>query len=230
LIKVEGLNKKFPDGTTALKDINLEVNSNEFLSIIGPSGCGKTTLLRIMAGLETKTSGELMAPANLAMVFQSGALLPWRTTLQNAVFGLKMRGMSERAAEKIGQDKLAEVGLKDYESRYPRELSGGQRQRVGLARALAVNPQALLLDEPFSALDALTTKNLHEDLLRIWRDNRMTIVLVSHSVEEAVTLADRVVVMNSGQIIKTIEINLSRPRLRNAATYNLVEEIEKLLS
>jgi NitT/TauT family transport system ATP-binding protein len=226
LIKLENLAKSFP-GVEVLKEISLEVGDGEFFAIVGPSGCGKTTLLRVMAGLEEKSSGKVSVSPNMAMVFQSGALLPWLNALRNVSFGLRMRG--EKDAERIAREKLAEVGLADFEERFPRELSGGQRQRVGIARALAVSPSALLLDEPFSALDALTTRKLHQDLLKIWHAGGMSIVLVSHSIEEAVELADRVAVMSSGKIIETVEIALPRPRVRGNEMFRLVERIEGLL-
>lgn len=226
MITLEGVEKRFADGGYALQDIHLQVKDKEFVSIVGPSGCGKSTLLRIIAGLEEKTAGVVGAPNKLAMVFQSAALLPWKSTLDNAAFGLAMH--SVKTARKQARDRLAEVGLAGYEERLPRALSGGQRQRVGIARALAVGPEALLLDEPFSALDSFTTRNLHQDLLKIWRSNGMTVVLVSHSIEEAVELADRVVVMHQGKILKTFTVDLPRPRKREGI-FGLVEEIEKLI-
>lgn len=228
MITVNGVTKKFADGGEALKGVDLEIKDGELFAIVGPSGCGKSTLLRLIAGLDQPTGGVIEAPKNLAMVFQSGALIPWETALQNATFGLRMRGVGD--AEQIGKDKLGEVGLQGFESRYPRELSGGQRQRVGIARALAVGPTGILMDEPFSALDAITTRNLHADLLKIWQGGKLTVVLVSHSIEEAVELADRVAVMNDGRIIKTFEVDLPRPRLRGDRMFKLVAEIEKLLS
>lgn len=228
MITVTGLTKKFADGGEALKGVNLEIKDGEFFAIVGPSGCGKSTLLRLVAGLDQPSGGVVQVPNNLAMVFQSGALFPWETALQNATFGLRMRGSKD--SQPIGKAKLAEVGLQGFESRYPRELSGGQRQRVGIARALAVDPTGILMDEPFSALDAITTRSLHQDLLKIWQGGQLTVVLVSHSIEEAVELADRVAVMNDGQIIKTVEVDLPRPRLRGGHMFKLVSEIENLLS
>lgn len=227
MIKVTGLTKKFADGTTALRGVDLEIGDREFFAIVGPSGCGKSTLLRIMAGLEDKSTGVVEAPDNLAMVFQSGALFPWQTALENATFGLRMKGVTE--ARKVGLAKLDEVGLHGLEERHPRELSGGQRQRVGIARALAVSPVGLLLDEPFSALDALTMRALHQDLLKIWQGSQMTVVLVSHSIEEAAELADRVAVMKDGQVLKILAVDLPRPRVRGDRLFKLVSEIEKLL-
>lgn len=161
------------------------------------------------------------------MVFQSGALLPWKTALDNAAFGLKMQG--SKKANSIAKKLLEEVGLKDFEKRYPREMSGGQRQRVGIARALAVDPEVLLLDEPFSALDPITTQVLHQDLLDIWRSRKLTIVLVSHSLEEAVLLADRIAVIREGKILQIVDVALPRPRKREKL-WPTVERIEKLLT
>lgn len=227
MIKVVGVTKRFPDGGKALEGVSLEIKDGEFFAIIGPSGCGKSTLLRIIAGLEEKSAGTVESPGNLAMVFQAGALFPWQTALENVTFGLRMRGVKD--AGKVGTEKLAEVGLQGLEARHPRELSGGQRQRVGIARALAVDPTGLLLDEPFSALDAVTTRALHEDLLKIWQSSQKSIVLVSHSIEEAVELADRIAVMKDGQLLKIVEVNLPRPRERGDKLFRIVSEIEKLL-
>lgn len=228
MIKLTGVTKKFAGGGEALRGVDLQIQDGEFLAIVGASGCGKSTLLRVVAGLEAPSSGQVEAPAKLAMVFQSGALMPWETSLQNASFGLRMSGVKD--AEKMGLEKLGEVGLSELAGRYPRELSGGQRQRVGIARALAVEPEGLLLDEPFSALDAVTTTSLHQDLLRIWQHGKMTVVLVSHSIEEAVLLADRVAVMKDGQILEVIVVGLERPRLGGDKLFAKVSQIEKLLS
>lgn len=227
MIRIEGVSRQFADGGYALRDVSLQIPDKEFVAIVGPSGCGKSTLLRIMAGLEDKTAGVVEAPTKLAMVFQSGALLPWKSALDNAAFGLAMHSI--KTSRKLAREKLHEVGLAGYEDRLPRNLSGGQKQRVGIARALAVGPEVLLLDEPFSALDSFTTRNLHLDLLKIWQANEMTVVLVSHSIEEAVELADRVVVMHEGKIIKTVAVDMPRPRKRERI-FGLVEEIEKLLT
>lgn len=228
MIKVTDVTKRFPDGGKALERISFEVADGEFFAIVGPSGCGKSTLLRIIAGLEEKSEGTVESPGNLAMVFQAGALFPWQTALENAAFGLRMRGVKD--ASKVGTEKLEEVGLQGLEARHPRELSGGQRQRVGIARALAVDPTGLLLDEPFSALDAVTTRALHEDLLKIWQSSQKTVVLVSHSIEEAVELADRVAVMRDGKLIKVVEVSLPRPRERGDKLFQIVSEIENSLS
>jgi ABC-type nitrate/sulfonate/bicarbonate transport system ATPase subunit len=222
-ISLENIARSYPGGN-ALIDIDLEIKKGELFAIVGPSGCGKSTLLRIIAGLEDKSAGILTAPANQAMVFQSGALLPWKTALENAAFGLTMRG--DKKAIPTARKLLNEMGLKELESRYPRELSGGQRQRVGIARALAVDPEVLLLDEPFSALDPINTNLLHQDLLKIWYNRGFTVVLVSHSLEEAAFLADRVAVMGRGRILQIIDIDLPRPR-KSEKLFKKVEAIEK---
>lgn len=191
-----------------MRDFSLEIQTGEFFCLVGPSGCGKSTVLKLVAGLESPTSGELSKPTGVAMVFQSGALLPWLTVKENVAFGLQMNNKLTESVENY----LAMVGLKDFAKRFPRELSGGQRQRVGIARALAVVPDVLLLDEPFSALDSLTTAELHQDLLKIWQDTKITIVMVSHLLEEAVLLADRVGVMGDGNLKGVVKVSPNRPR------------------
>lgn len=222
-ITLNNIKKTYP-GSTGLIDIDLEIQKGEFFAIVGPSGCGKSTLLRIVAGLEDPSNGQLSTPDNQAMVFQSGALFPWKTALENAAFGLQMQG--NKKADSSAKKLLDEVGLSQLENHYPRQLSGGQRQRVGIARALAVDPKVLLLDEPFSALDPITTSLLHQDLLKIWHGHKFTVILVSHSLEEAVSLADRVAVMGHGRVLQIIDVDLPRPRKRDKL-FKKVEEIEK---
>ncbi len=209
---------------TVLEDISLEVEDEEFLCILGPSGCGKTTLLRIIAGLEVATSGtvrvnekEVSGPTpELAMIFQEYSLFPWRTVIENILFGLECRGLPQ--AEQMDQAKkyLDLVGLTEFAGSYPYELSGGMRQRVAVARAIAVNPSVLLMDEPFGALDAQTRNMLQKELLEIWQKTRKTILFVTHSVDEAVFLADRIVVLsrNPGRIRQIIDVTADRPRDR----------------
>ncbi len=210
----------------AVKDFSLEVSSGEFLCVVGPSGCGKSTLLKLIAGIEQPTEGSLERPARISMVFQSGALFPWLTALENVEFGLKMVGFAKYRRTHEASRYLSMVNLDGLLDKYPRELSGGQRQRVGIARALAQEPQALLLDEPFSSLDTITTDDLHRDLLHIWHQLKPTIVMVSHSLEEAVYLADRVVVMSGGRVKSILEVNLKRPRGEKDAKF--LEEVKKL--
>ncbi|MBI5530723.1 MAG: ABC transporter ATP-binding protein [Candidatus Doudnabacteria bacterium] len=196
----------------SLAGLNFEVADGEFFCIVGPSGCGKSTILKIIAGLEEETSGEVVKPDKVAMVFQSGALLPWLNVFENVCLGLKAKGVSNAWMKEEAYKFIEMVGLSDYENKYPRDLSGGQRQRVGLARALAVSPKVLLLDEPFSALDTGTTEELHKDLIKIWKTTKKTIVMVSHSIEEAVSLAGRIMLMKSGKEKNIYNIELPYPR------------------
>lgn len=198
----------------ALEDINLEVERGEFLAIVGPSGCGKSTLLRLIAGLESPSNGKIIfnekkvsAPgAERGMIFQEHALFPWRTARKNIEFGLEVKGMPKDERRRIVQHYVELVGLKGFEEAYPRELSGGMKQRVGIARALASSPEVLLLDEPFGSLDALTRNYMQKELMRIWEKEKKTILFVTHSVDEAVYLADRVVIFTArpGRVKKII--------------------------
>lgn len=214
----------------AVLDINLQIKQGEFFCLVGPSGCGKSTLLKIIAGIEKPTSGQITAPANIAMVFQSGALLPWLTAEDNVAFALRMINTPEHSIHGIVSEYLKMMKLEGFHKKYPRELSGGQKQRVGIARALAVKPEVLLLDEPFSALDPLTTAELHEDLTKIWMDTKITIIMVSHLLEEAIHLGERVGVMDQGAIKKIVDINLPVPRnVRTEGFYKLEDELIKLM-
>ena len=206
---------------TALDDFNLNIKKHEFLSIIGPSGCGKTTFLRILAGLIQPNSGEVTINGtkvtnpgpDRAMVFQEIVLMPWRNTLRNVMFGIEMKeGRMKSKARAMDLIKL--VGLEGFEKYYPDELSGGMRQRVGIARALAVDPEILLMDEPFGSLDAQTRENLQDELLRIWEIQRKTVVFSTHSIEEAIYLSDRIAVMTPrpGKVKEIVKVTLSRPR------------------
>ena len=197
---------------TAIAGVNFEVNAGEFFGLIGPSGCGKSTILRLIGGIEDSSSGTIEKPKEVSMVFQSGALLPWMTVEENVSLVNRVKGLPAREIEQQTTKYLQMADLEAFRFRYPRELSGGQRQRVGIARALAVEPKVLLLDEPFSALDPLTTDELHEYLLKIWQETGKTIVMVSHSIEEAIFLSDRIVVMKQGSIKEIVEVDLKRPR------------------
>ena len=213
----------------AVQGISLRIEQGEFFCLVGPSGCGKSTVLKMIAGIEQPTSGSIKRPENISMVFQSGALLPWLTVEENTAFGLKMLNTPKHIQEKVSA-YLKMVGLAGFNKKYPREISGGQRQRVGIARALAVGPDVLLLDEPFSALDPLTTADLHSDLLKIWRETKTTVVMVSHLLEEAILLAERVGVMNQGRLKEIVDINLSMPRnLRSSEFYELEDKLYKLI-
>ncbi|MCL6096313.1 MAG: ABC transporter ATP-binding protein [Patescibacteria group bacterium] len=196
----------------AISNINLEVNKGEFLCLIGPSGCGKTTILKLIAGLEQPTTGIIEKPASVGMVFQSGALLPWLTVEENVAFPIYAKGGNKENAEDITNKYVRMVALSELKLKYPRELSGGQKQRVGIARALASEAEVLLLDEPFSALDPVTTNELHKDLLRIWKETGKTIVMVSHLIEEAILLADRIAIMQQGELKDIVDVRLKRPR------------------
>ena len=226
----------------ALEDINLDVKPGEFLCIIGPSGCGKTTLLRMIAGLEYPTSGEIILDgkevkgpsSDRGMVFQEFSLFPWRTVLKNVEFGLQMRNIKSKERHAIAERYIELVGLRGFEKHYPYELSGGMKQRVAIARALATEPSILLMDEPFGSVDAQTRNILQEELLQIWKRTEKTIIFVTHSVDEAVYLADRVVVMSArpGRIVECIDIDIERPRKRTSVEANVIREqlLRKLIT
>jgi NitT/TauT family transport system ATP-binding protein len=206
----------------ALTGVDLEVSDNEFVSIVGPSGCGKSTLMEIVAGLIRPTTGEVLIgedrvrgphPA-VGVVFQQESAFPWRTVLQNVEFGLEMYGVKKRERRERSRDMIELVGLKGFEDRYPGELSGGMRQRVAIARTLVMNPQVLLMDEPFGALDEQTRLILGDELLRIWSQTNATVLFITHSIEEATLLSDRVVVMSArpGTVRRIVPVGLERPR------------------
>jgi NitT/TauT family transport system ATP-binding protein len=207
---------------TAIKDFSLSIDKGEFIAIVGPSGCGKSTLLDIISGLSKANSGNIFIDGNTitgpaldrGFVMQGYALFPWRTVRRNVEFGLELKKIPKKERANISQEYLELVGLKGFEERYPHELSGGMKQRVAIARSLAYDPEVLLMDEPFAAVDAQTRETLQDELLRIWEKTNKTIIFVTHSIEEAVLLADRVVVLtkNPGTIKKVVEINLPRPR------------------
>lgn len=237
LLEVKGVHKIFlADGKEmeALHDINLSIRENEFVCFIGPSGCGKTTLLRIIAGLEEPTCGtvslageQIKGPApERGMVFQEYSLFPWRTVLNNVAFGLELKGVPSDERNARAMQYLKMVGLERFETRYPHELSGGMKQRVAIARALVNDPRALLMDEPFGALDAQTRNVMQSELLRIWEEEKKTVVFVTHSVDEAIYLADRIVIMSArpGRIKDIIEIDLPRPRNRTSPEVNLIRD------
>jgi NitT/TauT family transport system ATP-binding protein len=220
-LAISRLNKSFGD-LEALRGINLAVERGEFISVVGPSGCGKTTFLRIIAGLEQATSGEVMLdghavrkPGNdRGFVFQNDSLLPWRTVLDNAIIGRELAGPVRPADRKQTMELLKLVGLEGFEHYHPRQLSGGMRQRVNLARALAIDPEILLMDEPFAALDAQTREIMQTELLRIWERGQKTVLFVTHQIDEAVFLSDRVLVFarRPGRLQAEVKIPLPRPR------------------
>lgn len=226
MIEVDNVCRSFfrRDGSEfqALRDVSFTIRDGEFLSLIGPSGCGKTTLLRMVGGLIIPHSGEIRIDGkrvkgpgpDRAIVFQQFLLLPWSNVLSNVAFGLEVRGVGRKQARAQAHEVLQRVGLGGFEKNYPYELSGGMQQRVGLARALAVHPNYLLMDEPFASVDAQTRTILQEDLLRVWNEEKKTVLFVTHSMEEAVYLSDRVIVLSRspGRVAETIEIPLPRPR------------------
>jgi NitT/TauT family transport system ATP-binding protein len=228
LITLKNIGKDFNSQSIALRDIDLEIQKSEFLCIIGTSGSGKSTLLNIISGIDTPTKGVIKGPKNVAMVFQNGALLPWFTALENVAIVIEAQAMSvsKKAAQTEALKYLELMGLKNFVDKYPRELSGGQRQRVGIARALAVNTEILLLDEPFSALDMETTIELHEDLIKIWKDTSKTIIMISHSIEEAVTLASRIVIIENHTIGHIFPISIPRPRHEQSVQF--MSEVNKI--
>jgi NitT/TauT family transport system ATP-binding protein len=213
-----------------VSDVSLSIRQGEFFCLIGPSGCGKSTLIKLIAGIETPTTGTIERPERLGMVFQSYALLPWLTVEDNVAFAARMQGFNRAKVREVTARYLATVHLEAFTKRYPRELSGGQRQRVGIARALAVEPEVLLMDEPFSALDPVMTDELHEDVLRIWRETGKTIVMVSHNFAEAVTLADRVGVIKNGVLEQVVTIQPPRPRQEDDPAFTAeVRRLRRLL-
>ena len=209
-----------------VRDFSLSINSGEFFCLVGPSGCGKSTVLKMIADIVKPTSGTLVRPAHVGMVFQSYALLPWLTVEDNVSFAPRMRRLDERKVKDLTARYLGMVHLEAFAKKYPRELSGGQRQRVGIARALAVESDVLIMDEPFSALDPVICDELHSDLLEIWESTKKTIVMISHHFEEAVTLADRVGIMKNGRLKEIIPITLPRPRDEDQAQFML--EVKKI--
>ena len=220
MLEIVEVDKTYPNGTHAIECISLAVDRGEIVAVIGGSGCGKSTLLRLASGLDRPTQGHVLldgAPITephpaVGMIFQEPRLLPWLTVAQNVAFGIDDRPPAEK--ETRVREALGKVGLSDYAQRWPRELSGGQGQRVAIARALVADPRVLLLDEPFSALDAFTRLDLQRHLLELWAETRPTLVLVTHDIDEALLLADRIVVMrpNPGRIATTLALDLPRPR------------------
>jgi NitT/TauT family transport system ATP-binding protein len=204
----------------AIHDVSFEVAAGEFVSVVGPSGCGKTTILNMVAGFLPHSGGEILvggAPVkgpgpDRGVVFQSFALFPWKTVLENVAFGPKMRGIGRAERERIAREYLAIAGLTEAEARYPSELSGGMQQRVGVVRALANEPDVLLMDEPFASVDAQTRMTLQEELTRITSERRSTVLFITHDVAEAVFLADRVIVLTKGRVLDQITVGLGRPR------------------
>ena len=231
MIEIRGVHKEFAKGerrVVALQDIDLTVAEREFVAILGPSGCGKSTLLNMVAGFEQPTQGsvkvageEIVAPApSRGVVFQEPALFPWLTVMDNVVFGPKTRGQKAADYRARAAQIIEQIGLSGFEASYPAELSGGMRQRVGIARVLIMEPKVLLMDEPFGSLDAQTRTLMQELLLSLWERHQQTVLFITHDIEEAVLLADRVCVMTArpGRIKKSIEVRMPRPRSIESTT------------
>jgi len=226
VIRLDGVGKTYRtrrgDVVRAVEDVTLHVAENEFVTLVGPSGCGKSTLLRLVAGLTPATRGAIRVRdtavrepfPDVGFVFQQPVLLPWRSVLDNVLFSVEMLGQPPRQYRKQAADLLELTGLGGFETKYPRELSGGMQQRVAICRALLPDPSLLLMDEPFGALDAMTREEMSLELLRVWEERRKTILFVTHSIPEAILLADRVVVMTArpGRIARVLTIDLPRPR------------------
>jgi NitT/TauT family transport system ATP-binding protein len=224
-LSIRNLSKTYFDpyagaNVTAVHDVSFEVKEGEFVSVVGPSGCGKTTILNMIAGFIPLTGGEILLDGipvkgpgpDRGVVFQSFALFPWKTVLDNVAFGPKMRGVAKEERERIAFEYLALAKLTDAAARYPNELSGGMQQRVGVVRALANEPDVLLMDEPFASVDAQTRMTLQEELTRIWWEKRPTVIFITHDVPEAVFLSDRVVVLSKGRVLREMDVDLPRPR------------------
>ena len=241
-LQISRLGKSFGE-LQALRDINLATERGEFIAVVGPSGCGKTTFLRIVAGLEPASSGEVELDGRAVkrpggdrgFVFQTDNLLPWRTVFANAIIGREVAGRVGPAERRRTLELLKLVGLEGFENYHPRQLSGGMRQRVNLARALAIDPQVLLMDEPFSSLDAQTREIMQTELMRIWEAGRKTVLFVTHQIDEAVFLADRVLVFarRPGRLRESVTIELARPRTlaikRTAEFVRYVDHIWRLI-
>lgn len=232
-LEIRNLNQSFPreDGSalTVLDQVSFDVKDKEFVCILGASGCGKTTLLRLIAGLDTAESGTISIDGEeitgtspkVGFVFQEYSLFPWRTVIDNIAFGPEMKGVSKEERYKVAERYLDLINLKQFRDSYPSELSGGMRQRVAVARALTLDPVLLLMDEPFGALDAQTRNMLQKELLQIWGKTKKMVVFITHSVDEAVFLADRIIVMTPrpGRICRNVEVPLPRPRDRTSVEF-----------
>lgn len=251
LLELRNVTKEYIDNNhncnKILNNINLIINHNEFISIVGPSGCGKSTLLRIIIGLEKYTDGEILFKGKpmkidgivnpyMAMVFQSFGLFPWLTVVENVEFGLESMHMPKIQRRKKSLSIIQDVGLEGFEDAYPRELSGGMKQRVGIARALVMDPEILVMDEPFSALDPLTAEALREEILKVWSNKLATpevVIMVTHNIEEAVYLSDRVVVLSHrpGSILNEVNIQIPRSReKRDKSIYEYSDYITTMIS
>ncbi len=237
-VRIEGLSVTFSGRTQALRDFTLDVEPGSFIAIIGPNGCGKSTLLRVLAGLLPPTAGHVSlgdagiephaGDGRVSLAFQQPRLVPWLSTLDNVALPLTLRGTANGERRRRAEEALERIGLSDAAQRRPRELSGGMQQRAALARALITDPPLLLLDEPFSALDALTREAFDVELQRLWLDQPRTVILVTHSVSEAIGLADRIVVMTArpGRVARLVEVDLARPRPTELSALPRAADIE----
>jgi NitT/TauT family transport system ATP-binding protein len=222
IVEVKNVSKTYENGVEALRDVNLSFPKGQLSTLLGPSGCGKTTLLKIIAGLIPRNAGEVLVKgkpvegpgAERAFVFQDFALLPWADVLRNVAFGLELRGTPRPEREEVARKYIVEVGLKGFEHRYPAQLSGGMRQRVGLARALTVNADIILMDEPFSSVDEQTRRKFQEDLLDLLRHHQKTVIFVTHSIEEAAYLSDQIALLSPrpGRVAKIVRPNVDHSR------------------
>jgi len=248
VLEIENVTKTFQmekSRISVLENVNFSIENEEFVCLVGPSGCGKSTMLRIIAGLEKADSGKILFQGQpitqpipkISMVFQLFGLLPWKTALENVELPMEIRGVKKEDRIQIASKYLRMVELEGFENTYPHDLSGGMKQRVGIARALALQPEVLLMDEPFSSLDELTAKTLRELILNIWRDQSAppsSVLMVSHNVEEAVYMADRVIVMSHrpGKIVGEVKIHIPRPRVqhvREPIYFKFVDEVMEML-
>ena len=245
IVEARGVGKSYDGAVEALKDVNLMLPHGRLSTLLGPSGCGKTTLLKIIAGLIPPSSGEVWVKGKKvegpgperAFVFQDFALLPWANVLRNVAFGLELRGIPKEQRSEIARRQIAEAGLSDFESSYPHQLSGGMKQRVGLARALAVDADIILMDEPFSSVDEQTRRKFQEELLDLLRHKQKTVIFVTHSIEEAAYLSDQIVLLSPrpGTVSKIIQPNIERAgrnpdEIRRDKNYlDVVEEIWRIL-
>ena len=235
IVEARGVGKSYDGAVEALKDVNLMLPHGRLSTLLGPSGCGKTTLLKIIAGLIPPSSGEGWVKGK--KVFQDFALLPWANVLRNVAFGLELRGIPKEQRSEIARRQIAEAGLSDFESSYPHQLSGGMKQRVGLARALAVDADIILMDEPFSSVDEQTRRKFQEELLDLLRHKQKTVIFVTHSIEEAAYLSDQIVLLSPrpGTVSKIIQPNIERAgrnpdEIRRDKNYlDVVEEIWQIL-
>ena len=229
LLSLSGVTKRFDNGTEAIRRIDLDVAEGEFVSLLGPSGCGKSTALRIAAGLLAPTTGEVRFPAGrpeIGFVFQEPTLMPWASALANARLPLDLKHVNRREADDRARAALARVGLEGFEKSFPRELSGGMKMRVSIARAIAAAPKLLLMDEPFAALDELTRQALNDDLLKLWEEDGLTVLFVTHSVFESTYLSGRVVVMTPRPGSIAADLALASPKGRTHA-YRMTPEFSQ---